>query len=131
MLPNGSIITLFGADKKEALRGLDLKGVVLDEYADLVSNPDAKKTIQNCLQRLAQKARACGIHVIVATQKPSHSIISTVVRSNLPAQLALRTRDSTDSKIIMDATGAETLNGKGDAFLNIGNKLQRVQCALY
>jgi len=103
--------------------------VVLDEYADLTSDTDAKKAIEATLKRLAQKARAAGIHVIIATQKPSAEVISTNLRSNLPAQLALRVKSSTESRVIMDEAGAESLNGKGDAFLRSEGRLTRVQCA--
>jgi DNA segregation ATPase FtsK/SpoIIIE, S-DNA-T family len=82
------------------------------------------------LRRLAQKARACGIHVIVATQKPSANIISTTIRSNLPVQLALRVNSATDSRIIMDEGGAEALAGKGDAFLKRAKGKERIQCAM-
>ena len=104
--------------------------IVLDEYADLTSEPEAKKEIEALLKRLAQKARASGIHVIIATQKPSAEVISTNLRSNLPAQLALRVKSATESRVIMDESGAETLNGKGDAFFKSEGKLRRVQCAI-
>ena len=103
--------------------------IVLDEYADVTSDPDAKKTIEGHLKRLAQKARAAGIHVIIATQKPDASVISTNLRSNLPAQLALRVRSGTESRVIMDDPGAESLTGKGDAFFKESGILTRVQCA--
>lgn len=103
--------------------------LVLDEYADLTSEPDAKKTIEANLKRLAQKARAAGIHVIIATQKPDASVISTNLRSNLPAQLALRVKSAIESRVIMDDPGAESLAGKGDAFLKESGILTRVQCA--
>jgi S-DNA-T family DNA segregation ATPase FtsK/SpoIIIE len=103
--------------------------IVLDEYADLTSEPDAKKTIEAHLKRLAQKARAAGIHVIIATQKPDASVISTNLRSNLPAQLALRVKSATESRVIMDDPGAESLTGKGDAFFKESGVLTRVQCA--
>lgn len=103
--------------------------VVLDEYADLTSEKESKKEIEGHLKRLAQKARAAGIHVIIATQKPSSEVISTNLRSNLPAQLALRVKSSTESRVIIDEVGAETLNGKGDALLKAEGKLTRVQCA--
>lgn len=102
--------------------------VVLDEYADLTSDQDAKRNIEKHLKRLAQKARAAGIHVIIATQKPSAEVISTNLRSNLPAQLALRVKESRESIVIMAEKGAETLNGKGDAFLNADGKIRRIQC---
>ncbi|MBL3557000.1 DNA translocase FtsK [Marinobacter sp. JB05H06] len=103
--------------------------IVLDEYADLTSEPEAKKTIEGHLKRLAQKARAAGIHVIIATQKPDASVISTNLRSNLPAQLALRVKSATESRVIMDDPGAESLTGKGDAFFKESGVLTRVQCA--
>ena len=104
--------------------------IVLDEYADLTAENEDKKAIEKSLKRLAAKARAAGIHVIIATQKPSTEVISSSLRSNLPAQLALRVRGANESRVIMEDTGAETLNGKGDAFLKIGGKLTRVQCGL-
>lgn len=105
--------------------------IVLDEYADLVADPDIRKTIEGLMRRLSAKARACGIHVIIATQKPSADNISTTIRSNLPAQLALRCRGKSESNIIMGESGAEALNGKGDAFLHLSDKLERIQCAMY
>ncbi len=104
--------------------------IVLDEYADLTTEKADKTEIEKLLKRLAQKARAAGIHVIIATQKPSAEVISTNLRSNLPAQLALRVKSSTESRVIMDDSGAETLNGKGDAFLKTVEGLKRIQCAL-
>ncbi|MFJ2367138.1 FtsK/SpoIIIE domain-containing protein [Pseudomonas sp. NPDC087697] len=103
--------------------------VVLDEYADLTHDPQAKKEIEQELKRLAQKARAAGIHLIIATQKPSAEVISTNLRSNLPAQLALRVKSGTESRVVLDESGAENLNGKGDALLKADGKLRRVQCA--
>ena len=104
-------------------------GIVLDEYADLTSDKEMKKNIEGELKRLAQKARAAGIHLIIATQKPSGDVISTNLRSNLPAQLALKVKNSTESRVIIDDIGAEVLNGKGDAYLKSEGKLVRIQCA--
>lgn len=104
--------------------------IVLDEYADLVSEADSRRKIEGYVKRLSAKARACGIHLIVATQKPSAENISTTVRSNLPAQLALRCRGATESRVIIEESGAESLNGKGDAFLKIADRLERIQCAM-
>ncbi|MEV4207812.1 FtsK/SpoIIIE domain-containing protein [Nocardia salmonicida] len=103
--------------------------IVLDEYADLTSDPEDKKEIEALLKRLTQKARAAGIHVIAATQRPSADVISTTIRSNFPAQLALRVKTATDSRIIMDEPGAEALAGQGDAFLHTANGAIRVQVA--
>jgi hypothetical protein len=103
--------------------------IVLDEYADLTSDPDEKKQIESLLKRLTQKARAAGIHVIAATQRPSADVISTTIRSNFPAQLALRVKSATDSRIILDETGAEALAGQGDAFLHTAKGTVRLQVA--
>lgn len=103
--------------------------IVLDEYADLTSDPDDKSRIEALLRRLTQKARAAGIHVIAATQRPSADVISTTIRSNLPAQLALRVKTATDSRIILDEGGAEALAGQGDALLRTARGLQRLQVA--
>lgn len=103
--------------------------IVLDEYADLTHDPQSKKEIEQELKRLAQKARAGGIHVIIATQKPSAEVISTNLRSNLPSQLALRVKSGTESRVVLDEAGAENLNGRGDALLKADGKLRRVQCA--
>mgnify|MGYP000084671909 FL=1 len=101
--------------------------LVLDEYADLTSDPGEKTVIEGLLRRLTQKARAAGIHVIAATQRPSADVISTTIRSNLPAQLALRVKTATDSRIIMDEAGAEALAGQGDAFLKTARGVHRIQ----
>lgn len=104
--------------------------VVLDEFADLTSERDDRRAIEALLQRISQKARACGIHAIVATQKPSAEVISTTTRSNLGAQLALRVRGQSDSRVIMETPGAESLAGNGDAFLRLsGEEPIRLQCA--
>jgi DNA segregation ATPase FtsK/SpoIIIE, S-DNA-T family len=104
--------------------------MVLDEYADLTSDADDKRAIETELRRIAQKGRAAGIHLIVATQRPSADVIGTVIRANLPAQLALRVKSSTDSRLIIDEAGAETLAGKGDALLRTARGITRIQCAL-
>lgn len=103
--------------------------IVLDEYADLTSDSQGKKDIEHELKRLAQKARAAGIHVVIAIQKPSAEVISTNLRSNLPALLALRVKSGTESRVIIDSVGAETLNGKGDTYFKADGKLRGVQCA--
>ena len=103
--------------------------IVLDEYADLTHDPQSKKDIEQELKRLAQKARAAGIHVVIATQKPSADVISTNLRSNLPAQLALRVKSGTESRVVLDESGAENLNGMGDALLKADGRVRRVQCA--
>jgi len=103
--------------------------IVLDEYADLTSDPADKTAIESLFRRLAAKARASGIHLIAATQRPDANVISAVIRSNFPAQLALRTRDRTDSQIIIQESGAETLAGLGDALLRSNSGVTRLQIA--
>ena len=105
--------------------------IVLDEYADLVSDKDEKKDIQDQLVRIAQKGRSTGIHLIVATQKPVVDVIDTVVKSNLPGKLALKVANSSDSGVILDEAGAERLLGQGDAYLKIGGEKTRLQIAKF
>ncbi|MBO0360883.1 hypothetical protein J0X19_23185 [Hymenobacter sp. BT186] len=107
--------------------------VVLDEYSDLLDeDPGNKPIIETLLRRLAQKARAAGIHVILATQKPLATIVSSVIRANLPAVIALKVRTAGDSRVILDDSGAETLAGRGDSlFKNGAGDLIRVQCAIH
>ncbi len=105
--------------------------IVLDEYADLTAQSEDRKEIEALLKRLAQKGRAAGIHVIVATQRPSATIINPDVRANFPAQLALRAKDKTNSMIIIDESGAEALCGNGDALFKDAEGVVRVQCALF
>jgi DNA phosphorothioation-dependent restriction protein DptH len=107
--------------------------VVLDEYSDLLDeDPSNKPIIETLLRRLAQKARAAGIHVILATQKPLATIVSSVIRANLPAVIALKVRTAGDSRVILDDSGAETLAGRGDSlFKNGAGDLVRVQCAIH
>jgi len=105
--------------------------IVLDEYADLISDEDDRKRIEKAMKRLCAKARAAGIHVIVSTQKPVVSVVNTVVKGNLPGRIALRVNTSTESRIILDESGAEQLLGKGDAILKTGNGRQRLQFARY
>ena len=103
--------------------------IVIDEYADLTSDAGYKKEIEKHLKRLTQKARAVGIHIIIATQKPEARVISTNLRANMPAQLALKVKSGVESRVIMDDGGAESLGGMGDAYLKTVGKLDRLQCA--
>ena len=105
--------------------------IVLDEYADLTLEPDDKRAVEQRVKKLSAKARAAGIHLVIATQKPTVDVIDTVLKSNLPASLALRVKTARESQVVMEETGAETLTGKGDAFLRADNKLTRLQCALH
>lgn len=102
--------------------------VVVDEYADLVMT---EKGIEKPLIMLAQKARAAGIHLIVATQRPSADVLVGMIKANCPGRLAFRVAQATDSRIILDENGAESLIGRGDMLVKTGDVggVKRVQCA--
>lgn len=101
--------------------------VVIDEFADMLMT--AGREIEDPMIRLAQKARSIGIHLVIATQRPSANIITGLIRSNFPARVAFRVVTSMDSKIILDSTGANQLIGRGDMLMLNGTELTRVQCA--
>ena len=111
--------------------------VVIDEYADLTMaggcGGDARKTSKNIsdyIVRLAQKGRAAGIHVIIATQRPSVNVITGLIKTNFPTRIAFRVVGRVDSQTILDTTGAENLIGRGDMLYYAGVEMERVQCAL-
>ena len=101
--------------------------VVIDEFADLMMT--AGKEIETPIARLAQKARAAGIHLIFATQRPDTKIITGVIKANFPARIAFRVMSQIDSRIILDGSGANQLIGRGDLLFTSGGELTRVQCA--
>ena len=101
--------------------------VIIDEFADLIMT--AGREIEMPLGRLAQKARAIGIHLIIATQRPSTNIITGVIKANFPARVAFRVSSMVDSRTILDTPGANNLIGRGDMLVSAGSDLVRVQCA--
>ena len=110
--------------------------VVIDEYADLTmaggAGPEARKSaknIESAIVRLAQKGRAAGIHVIIATQRPSVNVITGLIKTNFPTRIAFRVVSRVDSATILDTNGAENLIGKGDMLYYAGVEMERVQCA--
>ncbi|MCF6224060.1 MAG: DNA translocase FtsK [Flavobacteriaceae bacterium] len=101
--------------------------LVIDEFADLIMT--AGKEIETPIARLAQLARAIGIHLIVATQRPSVNVITGIIKANFPARVAFRVTSKIDSRTILDSQGADQLIGKGDMLISTGNELTRLQCA--
>ena len=101
--------------------------LVIDEFADLIMT--AGKEIETPIARLAQLARAIGIHLIVATQRPSVNVITGIIKANFPVRVAFRVTSKIDSRTILDFQGADQLIGKGDMLISTGNELTRLQCA--
>ncbi len=101
--------------------------LVIDEFADLIMT--AGKEVETPIARLAQLARAIGIHLIVATQRPSVNVITGIIKANFPARIAFRVTSKIDSRTILDAPGADQLIGRGDLLYSGGNDLTRIQCA--
>ena len=101
--------------------------VIIDEFGDLIMQ--AGKEIETPIARIAQKARAVGIHMIIATQRPSTNIITGIIKANFPARMAFRVMQMVDSRTILDAPGANQLIGRGDLLFSQGGDTNRVQCA--
>jgi S-DNA-T family DNA segregation ATPase FtsK/SpoIIIE len=101
--------------------------VIIDEFADLIMT--AGKEIELPIARIAQLARAVGIHMIIATQRPSVTIITGVIKANFPARIAFKVASMIDSRTILDQPGANQLIGKGDMLISANSDITRVQCA--
>jgi S-DNA-T family DNA segregation ATPase FtsK/SpoIIIE len=101
--------------------------LVVDEFADLIMT--AGKEVETPIARLAQLARAIGIHLIIATQRPSVNVITGLIKANFPARIAFRVTSKIDSRTILDTQGADQLIGRGDMLYTNGNDIVRVQCA--
>ena len=101
--------------------------VIVDEFCDLIMM--AGKEVETPIARIAQKARAVGMHMIIATQRPSANVITGIIKANFPGRIAFRVIQGVDSKTILDATGANQLIGKGDMLFSHNGSMNRVQCA--
>ena len=101
--------------------------VVIDEFADLIMT--AGREVEEPIARLAQLARAIGIHLVIATQRPTTNIITGLIKANFPARIAFRVISGIDSRTILDTTGANQLIGRGDMLVSSGSEMIRVQCA--
>jgi S-DNA-T family DNA segregation ATPase FtsK/SpoIIIE len=112
---------------EEGHRFLPFIVLIVDEFADLMMT--AGKEVETPIARLAQLARAVGIHLVIATQRPSVNIITGTIKANFPARLAFRVLSKVDSRTILDAGGADQLIGRGDMLLATGSDLIRIQCA--
>lgn len=100
--------------------------VLIDEFADLIMT--AGKEVEHPIARIAQLARAIGIHLIVATQRPSVNVITGMIKANFPARIAFRVLSKIDSRTILDASGADQLIGRGDMLVSMGSDIIRLQC---
>ncbi|MCH5220192.1 MAG: DNA translocase FtsK [Muribaculaceae bacterium] len=101
--------------------------VIIDEFADLIMT--GGKEIEMPVMRITQKARAVGIHMIIATQRPSTNVLTGIIKANCPSRIAFRTLQNVDSRTILDRTGAERLIGRGDMLYSQGGDMERMQCA--
>lgn len=101
--------------------------LIIDEFADLIMT--AGKEVETPIARLAQLARATGIHLIIATQRPSVNVITGIIKANFPARIAFRVTSKIDSRTILDTQGADQLIGRGDMLFTQGNDIVRLQCA--
>lgn len=100
--------------------------IIIDELADLILS--SKRVIEDFIVRIAQMGRACGIHLVLATQRPTVNIVTGLIKANIPDRIALRVASARDSLVILEQKGAEKLKGKGDCLVKIGNETKRVQC---
>ena len=128
--PNAKVVELAGAAPAPLPAKLPSIVIVVDEFADLIAQQGKDKEVETAVSRLAQKARAAGMHCILATQRPSVDVITGTIKANFPSRIAFRVSQRVDSGTILDGPGAEHLLGNGDMLvkLNGSSDAQRVQC---
>ena len=104
--------------------------IIIDEYADLIINKETKEPLEQAIQRIGQKGRAAGLHLIVATQRPEAKVVTGIIKANLQLKIALKVTSRTNSQIILDEGGAEKLIGRGDLLVGGSIGIERLQCPL-
>jgi len=109
---------------------LERRLLVIDEFQDLIGERDSARTFFAGIKRLGAKARAAGIHMVLATQRPDRDTVPPIIKANLSGKIALQVSTKTNSRIVLDAGGAELLHGKGDLLANLGRGIARAQAAL-
>lgn len=110
----------------KAKKPMKRKVVFIDELADLILT--SKKAVESSIVRLAQKARACGIHLVVATQRPDRTVVTGLIKTNIPVKACLSVNTGIDSRIVLDRTGAENLTGKGDMLYLGSGMIEPARC---
>jgi S-DNA-T family DNA segregation ATPase FtsK/SpoIIIE len=114
--------------QRGAREDMPFRVILFDEFADLIlAGRQQREQFENLVARIAQKGRAAGIHLVLATQRPDSKIVTGLIKSNLPLKVCLRVVNSTNSQIVLDATGAESLLGRGDLLCDRGRGLERAQ----
>jgi S-DNA-T family DNA segregation ATPase FtsK/SpoIIIE len=124
----GRGVTNLGEYIKAGNTGIPFLVLIFDEFADLVlAGREEKKEFENLVARIAAKGRAAGIHLVLATQRPDRSVVTGLVKANLPLKVCLRVANATNAQIVLDEPGAESLFGKGDLLCDYGRGLVRAQ----
>ncbi|HEX3851233.1 MAG TPA: FtsK/SpoIIIE domain-containing protein, partial [Polyangiaceae bacterium] len=122
-------ITEFNEQEQPGDR-LERRLLVIDEFQDLIGERDSANTFFAGIKRLGAKARAAGIHMVLATQRPDKDTVPPIIKANLSGKIALQVSTKTNSRIVIDTGGAEALHGKGDLLASLGRGVIRAQAAL-
>ncbi|MFO7903887.1 MAG: FtsK/SpoIIIE domain-containing protein [Pirellulaceae bacterium] len=104
--------------------------VIIDEYADMILDHDTRSDLDTCIQRIGQKGRTAGFHLVLATQRPDSKVVTGVIKANLQLKIALKVTNAANSRIILDEPGAEYLIGHGDMLVGGSTAVERLQGAL-